>query len=96
MSLMVGSKQVNDCCEASVKFITMVGGIRHKIGIFTVLPNDDTVLIVAKICHSKPCCTFRFVEVFFLLKELEDLLWFPAIPNRFLTGPDIKIDSETF
>ena len=74
----------------------MIRGIRYKVGIFAVAPDDDAVFIVAEICHPKPCCSFGFVEIFLLLKQLDNFLRFSAIPYRLFTCPDIKIDTEPF
>ena len=96
MPLMVGSQQIDNCSKTSVELIAVICGIRHKIGILPIALNNNAVLIIAKICHPKPRCTFRFVEAPILAKHLNDFLRFPTLSNRFFTRPDIETNPETF
>ena len=85
MSLMIRSQQINNCCESPIELIAVIGGIWHKIGVFAVAPDNDTILVVSKICHPKPRRAFRFVEIFLLTKHLDNFFWLPTVSDRFLT-----------
>ena len=85
MSLMIRAEQIDNSRETPVELVAMIGSIWHKIGVFTITTDNNAILIISKICHPKPCCPFRLIEISLLTKQLDNFFRFPALSDRFFT-----------